>query len=138
MFKITKSLQFCYGHRLMNYAGKCRHLHGHNGKIEIDLQADRLDSIGMVKDFTEVKNVVGVWLDQELDHKMFLRKDDPLLPVLQRMNEPVYVFDTNPTAEAIAKLIFEFVRSKGFPVSEVRMWESEGSFATYRQSNPGS
>lgn len=132
MYKVTKALQFCYGHRLLNYEGKCRHLHGHNGKVEIELEAERLDALGMVRDFTEVKNVVAAWLDQALDHKMLLRKDDPILPTLQTMNEPVYLFDTNPTAEAIAKAIFEFVKSRGFPVSEVRMWESEGSFATYR------
>jgi 6-pyruvoyltetrahydropterin/6-carboxytetrahydropterin synthase len=116
----------------MNYDGKCRHLHGHNGKVEIELETDKLDAIGMVRDFTEVKEVVAGWLDRELDHKMLLRKDDPALPMLQKMNEPVFLFDANPTAESIAKLIFEFVRSKGFPVSEVRMWESESSFAAYK------
>jgi 6-pyruvoyltetrahydropterin/6-carboxytetrahydropterin synthase len=131
MYKVTKALQFCYGHRLLNYEGKCRHLHGHNGKVEIGLEAEKLDALGMVRDFTEVKNIVAVWLDQALDHKMLLRKDDPILPTLQKMNEPVYLFDTNPTAESIAKVIFEFVQSKGFPVSEVRMWESEGSHAAY-------
>jgi 6-pyruvoyltetrahydropterin/6-carboxytetrahydropterin synthase len=132
VYKVTKAIEFCYGHRLMNYDGKCRHLHGHNGKVEIELETDKLDAIGMVRDFTEVKEVVAGWLDRELDHKMLLRKDDPALPMLQKMNEPVFLFDANPTAESIAKLIFEFVRSKGFPVSEVRMWESESSFAAYK------
>ena len=134
MYKVTKAIQFCYGHRLMNYDGKCRHLHGHNGKVEIELETDRLDLLGMVRDFTEIKNTVAVWLDQELDHKMLLRKDDPALPMLKEMNEPVYLFDTNPTAEAIAKLIFDYTHSKGFPVSEVRMWESESSFAAYNKT----
>lgn len=138
MYKVTKTIQFCYGHRLMNYDGKCRHLHGHNGKVEIEMETEKLDTIGMVRDFTEVKEIVAVWLDRELDHKMLLRKDDPALPMLKKMNEPVFLFDTNPTAEAIAKLIFEFVQSKGFPVSEVRMWESEGSFATYNEAKAAS
>jgi 6-pyruvoyltetrahydropterin/6-carboxytetrahydropterin synthase len=137
VYKVTKAIHFCYGHRLMNYDGKCRHLHGHNGKVEIELETEKLDGIGMVRDFTEVKDVIAVWLDRELDHKMLLRKDDPALPMLQKMNEPVFLFDSNPTAEAIAKLIFEFARSKGLPVSEVRMWESEGSFATYREAQAG-
>jgi 6-pyruvoyltetrahydropterin/6-carboxytetrahydropterin synthase len=137
VYKVTKAIEFCYGHRLMNYDGKCRHLHGHNGKVEIELETEKLDAIGMVRDFTEVKEVVAGWLDRELDHKMLLRKDDPVLPMLQRMNEPVYLFETNPTAEAIAQLIFEFVRSKGFPVSEVRMWESVSSFAAYNKAKAG-
>ncbi len=115
----------------MNYDGKCRNLHGHNGRVEIELSAEKLDSLGMVRDFTEIKNTVATWVDQELDHKMLLRKDDPVLPTLQEMNEPVFLFDENPTAEAIAKLIFDFTRSKGFPVTEVRLWESDSSFASY-------
>ena len=137
MFKVAKSLQFCYGHRLMNYDGKCRHLHGHNGTVEIELEAGTLDAIGMVRDFTEIKDTVAVWLDRELDHKMLLRRDDPVLPTLLQMNEPVFLFDTNPTAEAIAKLIFDYAQSKGFPVSEVRMWESESSFAAYNRNKAG-
>jgi hypothetical protein len=64
---------------------------------------------------------------------MLLRKDDPAVSTFKKMGEPVYLFDGNPTAEAIARAIFEFARSKGFPVSEVRMWESEGSSAVYRE-----
>jgi len=90
MYKVTKALQFCYGHRLLNYEGKCRHLHGHNGKVEIELEAEKLDALGMVRDFTEVKNIVAVWLDQALDHKMLLRKDDPILPALQAMPWPCF------------------------------------------------
>lgn len=137
-FKVTKALHFCYGHRLMNYDGKCRHLHGHNGRIEIELSADNLDSLGMVRDFTEIKDAVASWVDRELDHKMLLRRDDPVLPTLQEMKEPVFLFDENPTAEAIAKLVFDFTRSKGFPVTEVRLWESDSSFASYGQNNPES
>ena len=61
MFKVTKALQFCYGHRLLNYEGKCRFLHGHNGRVEIELEAEKLDSLAMVRDFTEVKEVVQTW-----------------------------------------------------------------------------
>ena len=40
MFRITKHIEFCYGHRLLNYAGKCRYLHGHNGKAVITIEED--------------------------------------------------------------------------------------------------
>ena len=32
MFSVSRQIDFCYGHRLMGYSGKCRHLHGHNGR----------------------------------------------------------------------------------------------------------
>ena len=134
MYKVTREIHFCYGHRLLEYDGKCRYLHGHNGKVEIELAADRLNPLGMVLDFTEIKTVIQTWIDKELDHRMILRKDDPVLPTMQEMGEPYYLLDVNPTAEAIAKLIFEYAQSQGFPIVEVRLWETPYSFASYNQS----
>ncbi len=133
MFRVTKEIAFCYGHRLLNYDGKCRHLHGHNGLAEITLEAPELDPLGMVVDFSELKRVVGGWIDNTLDHRMLLHKDDPALPFLREQGEPVVVMNVNPTAENIAKLIFDYVAARGFPVTEVRLWETESAFATYRR-----
>ena len=132
MFSVTKVIEFCYGHRLLNYEGKCRHLHGHNGKVEIELSSRTLDQRGMVRDFDEIKRVVQAWIDRELDHKMLLRRDDPVAPLLRERHEPVFLLDDNPTAEAIARLIFEHAASQGFPVTGVRVWETDRSVAAYR------
>ena len=132
-YSVTKLIQFCYGHRLLNYDGKCRFLHGHNGTVEIELKSGKLDKRGMVRDFTEIRQVVQGWIDRELDHKMLLCRKDPLLPALKKAREPVFVMDQNPTAEAIAKLIFDYTASQGFPVSAVRLWETDHSVATYER-----
>jgi 6-pyruvoyltetrahydropterin/6-carboxytetrahydropterin synthase len=132
MFQVTRELRFCYGHRLLNYDGKCRHLHGHNGRVVITLQSDRLDALGMVVDFSQIKRVVHGWIDANLDHRMILHKDDPALPHLKAQGEPVFVIDVNPTAESIARLIFEFAQSQGFPVVEVKLWETDDSCAVFR------
>ena len=50
MFRVTREFHFCYGHRLLNYEGKCRYLHGHNGKAVITLEAPGLDKLGMVNE----------------------------------------------------------------------------------------
>jgi 6-pyruvoyltetrahydropterin/6-carboxytetrahydropterin synthase len=134
MFRVTREIHFCYGHRLLNYNGKCRNLHGHNGKALIVMEAPELDRLGMVVDFSHIKKVVQSWIDDSLDHKMILHRDDPVLPELRRQNEPVVVIDVNPTAENIAKLIFDYAKSQGLPVVEVTLWETENSFATYRPS----
>jgi 6-pyruvoyltetrahydropterin/6-carboxytetrahydropterin synthase len=132
MFQVTRELRFCYGHRLLHYDGKCKHLHGHNGRAVITLQASQLDTLGMVVDFSAIKRVVSAWIDAHLDHRMILHRDDPVLPHLQQQGEPVFLLDVNPTAENIARLIFEFAQSQGFPVVEVKLWETDDSFATYR------
>ena len=137
MYQVTKRLTFCYGHRLMDYDGKCRVPHGHNGVVEIELEAEQLDHRGMVYDFSEIKAAVQTWLDRELDHRMLLRKDDPLVDVLRRMGEPIVVMEENPTAEAIARLIYDFAEARGFPLRQIRLWETETSYATYRRSRSG-
>jgi 6-pyruvoyltetrahydropterin/6-carboxytetrahydropterin synthase len=132
MFRVTREIRFCYGHRLLNYDGKCRHLHGHNGRAVITLEAKSLDSLGMVMDFTQIKEVVNGWIDETLDHRMLLHRDDPLLSYLRQQGEPVFVMDVNPTAENIARLIFEYVAGRGFPVVEVQLWETDHCYASYR------
>ncbi len=133
MFRVTREIRFCYGHRLLNYDGKCKHLHGHNGKAVIVLETVTLDPLGMVVDFSQIKQKVGAWIDETLDHHMILHRDDPALPFMLKQGEPVYVVDVNPTAENIAKLVFDRAKAQDFPVVEVTLWETESSFATYRE-----
>jgi 6-pyruvoyltetrahydropterin/6-carboxytetrahydropterin synthase len=131
MYRISKSVTFCYGHRLLNYSGKCRHLHGHNARAVISLESSGLDERGMVEDFTAVKELVREWLNSEIDHTLLLHHDDPVLPALQAAGERVRVMAENPTAEVIARMIFDFVAARGYPVTEVSVWETETSCATY-------
>ena len=56
-----------------------------------------------------------------------------MLPELRRLGEPVTVIEVNPTAENLAKLIFDYAVSQRLPVVEVILWETENSFATYRK-----
>jgi 6-pyruvoyltetrahydropterin/6-carboxytetrahydropterin synthase len=133
MFRVTREIDFCYGHRLLNYDGKCRYLHGHNGRAVIVLESSTLDARGMVLDFSDIKRVVSRWIDEHLDHRMILRRDDPAVPALEKLGEPLYLIDANPTAENIAKLIFEFTAGQGFPVVETHLWETPQCFATYRK-----
>ena len=132
MYSVTKIIHFCYGHRLLNYAGKCRHLHGHNGKVEIELSSAKLDARGMVRDFEEIKRTIQRWIDETLDHTMLLRRDDPVVKLLRAKGERLMLMRTNPTAESIAKLIFDYAKRCRFPVTAVRLWETHHSFATYR------
>ncbi|NUQ62862.1 MAG: 6-carboxytetrahydropterin synthase [Pirellulales bacterium] len=133
MFRVTREIDFCYGHRLLNYEGKCRYLHGHNGKALITIESADLDARGMVLDFSDIKRVISRWIEESLDHRMILHRDDPAVPALREMGEPLYLIDTNPTAENIARLIFDYTASQGFPVVEVRLWETPRCFATYRR-----
>ena len=135
MYTVTETIYFCYGHRLLEYQGKCIHPHGHNGKVEIELEAERLDRLGMVVDFSDIGDVMKSWIDANLDHRMLLRKDDPLCEILSKLGEPFFAMENNPTAEAIAKAIYDQAVSREFPVREVRLWETESSVASYSQAD---
>lgn len=134
MFRVTKELAFCFGHRLMHYNGKCRQLHGHNAKAVVTVQGEALDDQGMVSDFSALRRHVGDWVDRTLDHKMLLHKDDPLVPLLRQAGDPVVAMDDHPTTENIAKFIFDFVEREGYAVVEVTLWETPTSYATYSPS----
>jgi 6-pyruvoyltetrahydropterin/6-carboxytetrahydropterin synthase len=133
MYRVTRDISFCYGHRLLRYAGKCRHLHGHNGLARIVLEGDRLDDRGMLVDFAEIKNKVQVWIDETLDHTLLLCREDPLLPMLREREERFFVMDDNPTAENIARLIYRHCIEAGLPVAEVTLWETENCQASYHE-----
>jgi 6-pyruvoyltetrahydropterin/6-carboxytetrahydropterin synthase len=133
MYSVTKRIEFCYGHRLLDYDGICKHPHGHNGLVEVEVRSGQLDKRNMVCDFSDIKRVVKGWIDRDLDHKMLLRRDDPLVKALQQLGEPVFLCESNPTAEHIAKIIFQHAASEGLPVVRVKLWETPTSFAEYTE-----
>ena len=136
MYLVTKRIEFCYGHRLLDYDGICKHPHGHNALVEVDVRTDTLDARNMVADFSDIKRLVKGWIDRELAHKMILRHDDPLVGPLEALGEPIYKLESNPTVERIAKLIFDKSREQGLDIQTVRVWETPSSFASYSEERP--
>jgi 6-pyruvoyltetrahydropterin/6-carboxytetrahydropterin synthase len=133
-YEVIKSITFCYGHRLKDYDGPCRHLHGHNARVEITVATDTLDSNGMACDFRHMKDVVKGWIDTNFDHRMLLQQGDPLATVLKDQGEPIYMMEGAPTAENIAKEIYKQACAAGLSVQTVRLWEGPDSCAVYSHS----
>lgn len=134
MFTITKEVYFCYGHRLMNHSGKCRHLHGHSVKAAISITHSDLNEQSMVCDFSDVKECVETYVNTHLDHNFLLHKDDPIIPALIQNNERFLTLEEHPTAEVLSKMIFKHLQTHGFQVSEVALWETASACASYRES----
>ena len=118
--------RFCYGHRLLDYNGKCKHLHGHTARFEASLRDDTPDEWVAAH-----RLALRSWVDETLDAKMILRSDDPALDALDELGEPVYLVDTNPTTENLAKLIYDAAVQINIPVMSVRVWESPRCSASY-------
>ncbi|MDB4929343.1 MAG: 6-carboxytetrahydropterin synthase [Myxococcaceae bacterium] len=131
MFTVSEEVTFCYGHRLMDYVGRCARIHGHNARVELVLGAATLDRRGFVMDFGDLEEVAKRFLDETLDHRLLLRRDDPVIPSLVAAGEVFVALDENPTAEFLARYIFEALTAKGIPLKAVRFWETATSVAAY-------
>ena len=134
MFVISRQFTFCYGHRLRGHAGKCADLHGHNGTVKIELRSNQLNQQGMVADFIDMKNTIGEWIETTLDHRLILSEADPLVDLLREHGEAVLTLPVEPTAENLAKLIYEKTEEFGLPIHSVSVWETEKCAAEYRKN----
>ncbi|MFH1799965.1 MAG: 6-carboxytetrahydropterin synthase [Candidatus Omnitrophota bacterium] len=132
MYKVAKMIYFNYGHRLLGGHDKCSHLHGHSARVEIEMAKAKLDPKGMVVDFFDIKRTIGEWIERHLDHKMILWTKDPLAKLLKKSGEPVVLVDENPTAEMLARRIFQEARRMKLPVSKVTLWENQDSCAVFK------
>ncbi len=75
----TRYHDFCAGHRVVGHESKCAHLHGHNYRVHFTIQAEELDSVGRVVDFSVIKALLTEWLEENWDHKFLAWKKDPLM-----------------------------------------------------------
>jgi 6-pyruvoyltetrahydropterin/6-carboxytetrahydropterin synthase len=137
---ITRILDADYGHRVWGHEGKCASIHGHRATIEVTVQADELDSIGRVIDFSQIKTLIGGWIDKEIDHRLILNPADPICEIARDTPEedfgkgPFLMPEGNPTAELLAKLIFnkcEELLPKEIKIKSIRFWETPNSYADY-------
>ena len=119
MFELVVETDFAAAHNIREYGGNCERLHGHNWKVRVELRARRLDRLGMVMDFREVKARLTEVL-KLLDH--------------QYLNELKPFRKKNPTTENIAYFIFGRLSPalpKGVSVGKVTVWESDRCAASY-------
>jgi len=133
---IMKQIRWSMGHRLSKeYKGKCKNVHGHEYLCEIEICSLDLDKYDFVVDFGVVKKVVKKWIDDNLDHGFMVWKSDiEMLNFLIRNKQKHFVVDENPTAEVIAKLIYEVGEksfSKRLKIKKVTVWETPSSWASY-------
>jgi 6-pyruvoyltetrahydropterin/6-carboxytetrahydropterin synthase len=120
MYEVQINTSFSAAHRLMDYNGKCEHLHGHNYKVEVTCRASAPISGGMVIDFGELKKATWKILDK-LDHA-YLNDIEPFTKL-------------DPSAENIAAHLFHEIEKNlgdfGKCLHRVSVWESDASRASF-------
>ena len=131
MYLVTKRIDFCYGHRLLDYDGVCKHPHGHNAVAEIEVRTDRLDSRNMVADFSDIKRVVKGWIDRELDHKMILRAGRSAGGAVAGARRTDVPARKQSDRRAHRSADLRQGPRTGIDIVNVRVWETPTSFASY-------
>ena len=97
------------GHRVFQHESKCAHLHGHNYRVHFTCEAEELDNIGRVIDFSDMKSRLCMWLEDNWDHKTLIWENDPWAKVLPEIDPTIVIVPFNPTAENIAQHLVEVI-----------------------------
>ena len=97
------------GHRVFQHESKCSHLHGHNYRVHFTCEAEKLDNIGRVIDFSDMKSRLCMWLEDNWDHKTLIWENDPWAKVLPEIDPTIVIVPFNPTAENIAQHLVEVI-----------------------------
>lgn len=135
MIRCTKKFSFDAAHRLINHEGKCKYLHGHRYVCEVTFASKELNEMGMVIDFGHIKNRLGKWIDENLDHNLILAREDRALinNLKGAIDQTIYIMDETPTAENIALHILNDICPKLFANTDaycekIRLYESVNSY----------
>lgn len=109
-FRASRYHDFSYGHTVTGHEGKCRNLHGHNGRVHFNIEADGgLDSVGRVMDFSVIKEKLCEWLEENWDHRFLVWEEDPRMFGLIALDPTTVVVPFNPTAENMAHYLVNYV-----------------------------
>lgn len=140
MLSIQRRFEIDAGHRVLLHESKCAHPHGHRYGIVVTAEAlaqkaqergglvgpfeGGLDELGRVIDFSVIKSLLGVWLDENWDHSFLVfEKDETLLTFLEANGFRRYVLPVNPTAENMAAHLLYVVCPVLFAGTRVQITE---------------
>lgn len=137
MYKLKTKASFDSAHFLKDYEGKCSNIHGHRWTVEIEVGAETLESDtqnrGMVVDFSNLKKDLREIADH-FDHSLIMETgslkqatEDALIAE----NLRIVKVDFRPTAENLAKYIYDEMTSRGYKVIEASVYETPNNVASY-------
>ena len=140
MFKVARKFTFSIAHILDNHDGKCKNLHGHNYKLLVEISGDLIKNgakEGMVIDFADLKTIVKREILDQLDHSFIYNQNSinetKIAKLLEELNSKTFALDGRTTAENIAKIIYQKLKSY-FNISKVKLWETDSSYCEYSEN----
>ena len=138
---ISRRFEWDSAHRIAGHEGACKAVHGHRYAAEIRVTAAAVDSLGRVIDFGVLKQAIGEWIQQNLDHTSIFDRadqDEGVLAIIElnrRMGRPVYLIDGPPTVEGIAQELGRVLQPPlsllGLEIESVKLWETPNCWALW-------
>ena len=139
MYTLKVEHSFDSAHFLYGYEGKCRNIHGHRWKVEVEIKAENLlkngQLRGMVVDFGDIKKDVKKLLDY-YDHALIIEKNTLKSKTLECLLDEefkVIEIDFRPTAENFSYFFYKEIEKKGYSVKKITVYETPNNSATYSE-----
>lgn len=148
---IQKEIEFDAGHRVPLHSSKCRNPHGHRYKVVAHLEGELITEgpeSGMVRDFSKVKEHLSTYVHDRYDHGFIVSNQDDEMFACFGIEQAYANYDgyglhrnTNgfkiivvpfyPTAECLAKDIYDRLKHHLPNLIKIDVWETPTSMASY-------
>ena len=145
IIRVTKEFRFEGAHALLDYDGKCRHIHGHSYRLFITISgvpelSKSHPKSGMVLDFNDLKKIVNNFIIEPFDHALLLRNGSPLTEEISQSYQNVVVVDFQPTSENLTIHFANILREqlpRHLKLRSVKLYETSTSFVEWlTEDNP--
>ena len=141
MFILKNEIQFDTAHYLSGYEGKCSNIHGHRYRLVVELASERLQPSGqcrgMVADFGDVKKEMQR-IAEQYDHKLLIEDNADGRAVAEALAKvpnqfAIVMVPYRPTAEEMSRDIYQQMKTAGYPVYSVELYETPTNSCKYME-----
>ncbi len=130
MISVTKIFTFETAHRISNYQGSCRNVHGHSYKLLVTVAAESPSADDMVIDFKVLKEMVKRQIIDKLDHTLLLKENPENKFLFKDFPDRIFWMQTEPTAERMVEWMGEQLKPllpQHVFLSKISLYETESS-----------
>jgi len=135
--EVSKEIEFDAGHRVPLHATKCKNPHGHRYRVVAHILGELITEgpeSGMVRDFSVIKELLTIHAHDKYDHGFIVHEsDEPIIKLLADNGWKMVITPFYPTAECLAKAIFDDMKSELPNLFRIDVWETPTSKASYME-----
>lgn len=136
MISITKKIEFETAHRLSDYNGPCREIHGHTYKLEMTISGPVQEETDMVLDFKILKKILKSAVLNHLDHALILKDNPENHRILENYSGKITWMSTEPSVERMLLFLADAI-SRLLPqptcLESLQLYETSNSYATWKK-----